>query len=257
MLSPGRTVCTVGWPETLGVVSYSANGVNRATSGPVALQLAAGEHHPVHLVRTVGEPQRRGPGPEHRPAGSPGSCPPAPWTWIALSITHCAVAGAATLIAEISVAAPFAPTVSISQARLQHQQPQLLDAGSGTRRSSLRTTPCSASGRPNATRSSTRRHIRSNARSAIADQAHAVVDAARAQPGLGDREAAALARRAGCSGRHAHVVERHLGVPAVRRRRRSRTTARPRRIVHARGVARHQHHRLPPVPLARPARSPP
>ncbi len=91
--------------------------------------------------------------------------PPAPWAWMALSITHWAIRGVAILMAWISVCAPLLPTVSISQAVLS----------TSSRADSIRTrdsaiqswmTPCSASGLPNAVRSVTRRHISSRARSA-------------------------------------------------------------------------------------------
>jgi hypothetical protein len=74
-----------------------------------------------------------------------------------------------------------------------------------------------------------------------ADQAHAVVDAARAQAALGDFETAAFAEQQ-VGGRHAHVVEDDFGV-AVRRI----VEAEHRQVaqdVHARRVARHQDHRL-------------
>ncbi len=92
--------------------------------------------------------------------------PPPPWIWMARSITAQAMRGTATLIAAISVAAPFAPWLSISHAVLSTSS----RACSTSMRDSAicsRTTPCSESGRLNATRDCARRTIRSIARSAI------------------------------------------------------------------------------------------
>jgi hypothetical protein len=74
-----------------------------------------------------------------------------------------------------------------------------------------------------------------------ADGAHAVVDAARPEAPLGDLEAAALAEQH-VAGRHAHVLEHHLGV-AVRRvvEAEHRQHAHD---LHARRVERHQDLRL-------------
>ena len=71
-----------------------------------------------------------------------------------------------------------------------------------------------ASGWPNVTRETARAHIASSARSAAPMRAHAVVDAARAEAGLGDHEAVALARDQ-VRGRHAHVAEVDFGVALV------------------------------------------
>ena len=78
--------------------------------------------------------------------------PPAPCTWIALSRIHSTVCGVAILIAWISVCAPWLPTVSISQAVLSTSS---RSCSIRTRDSAIqsRTTPCSASGLPKATRS--------------------------------------------------------------------------------------------------------
>ena len=78
-----------------------------------------------------------------------------------------------------------------------------------------RVTPCSATVRPNATR--LERALAHQLERALgqADQAHAVVDAARPEPALRDLEAAAFAEQ-DVGRRHAHVLERDLHV-AVRR----------------------------------------
>ena len=168
-----------------------------------------------------------------------------------MSITHCAVAGAATLMAEISVAAPARrPCRSARRSRSTCSR----SCSSRIRQSAIVswTTPCSASGLPNATRSSDALAHQVERPLGHPDQPHAVVDAPRAQPGLGQREAAsALAEQR--LGTHAHVVERHLGVPAVG------LVPEPEHRqaaldLHARGVARHQQDRVPLVARRRRAR---
>ena len=91
--------------------------------------------------------------------------PAAPCAWIALSITHSAIAGVPILMAWISECAPLLPTVSISQAVLSTSS---LACSIRTRDSAIQPwmTLCSASGPPNAVRVATRRHISSSARSA-------------------------------------------------------------------------------------------
>ena len=98
---------------------------------------------------------------------------------------------------------------------LEHQQPSLLDAPPGRSATCSRTTPCSASGCPNATRSSARRHISSSARSAMPIR--------RMQWWIrpGPSRACAIANPSpspeeDVRRRDADVVERDLGVPAVR-----------------------------------------
>ena len=117
----------------------------------LAGQLALGQGVLVHLVRAVGEPQRPDAGAQLGQREVLADRPPAPCTWIALSRIHWTVAGVAILIAWISVCAPLLPTVSISQAVLSTSS---RSCSSRTRDSAIqsRTTPCSASGLPNATR---------------------------------------------------------------------------------------------------------
>ena len=79
------------------------------------------------------------------------------------------------------------------------------------------------------------------------DQPHAVVDPARAEPGLGDGEPAALlADEVG--GRHPDPVEHHLGVAAVRR---VVVAEQPHAALDgdSGGVPGDQDHRLLPVPV--------
>lgn len=76
------------------------------------------------------------------------------------------VRGVAILMAWISVCAPLLPTVSISQAVFSTSS---RSCSTATRASAIHscTTPCWASGLPNASRETARRHISSMARSAI------------------------------------------------------------------------------------------
>ena len=91
--------------------------------------------------------------------------PPPPWAWIALSITHSAMAGVTILIAWISVCAPLLPTVSISHAVFSTSSRA---CSIRTRDSAIQSwmTPCSASGLPNAVLVRARVHMSSRACSA-------------------------------------------------------------------------------------------
>ncbi len=85
---------------------------------------------------------------------------------MALSRIHWTVRGVAILIAWISLWAPLLPTVSMSHAVFSTSS---RNCSRRTRDSAIqsRITPCSASGRPNATRLDARSHINSMARSAM------------------------------------------------------------------------------------------
>ena len=118
-------------------------------------------------------------------SGKSCDSPPAPCTWIALSRIHWTVAGVAILIAWISVCAPLLPTVSISQAVL-----------STSRRSCSSAHPGLGDPVPDHALLGERLAERDPSLGALAhqldgafgdaDRAHAVVDAARPEPGLGD-----------------------------------------------------------------------
>ena len=159
------------------------------------------------------------------------------------------MAGVAILIAWISVCAPLLPTVSISQAVLSTSS---RSCSRRTRDSAIqsRTTPCSDSGLPNAVRDDTRRAHQLDGPLGHADRAHAVVDPARAQPGLRDGEPVPLAGDEVLGG-HPDVVEDELGVAAVvavvvaHDRHRPRPPSSPGR------VPRHEDHALLPVALGR------
>ena len=116
-----------------------------------------------------------------------------------------AICGATALIMRDQLRASLLPCWSIVHAALWHS--------SRAWSISLRdfatcccTTPCSASGLPNAMRVLHPVDHQRHRPLGHADRAHAVVDAARAQPGLGDREAAALLAQQ-IRHRHPDVVE--------------------------------------------------
>ena len=143
-------------------------------------------------------------------------------------MTHSAIAGVAILMAWISVCAPLLPTVSISQAVLSTSSRA---CSMRTRDSAIqsRTTPCSASGRPNATRSMRPPAQQLQGPLGHADQPHAVVDPARARAGPGRWRSRSPSPPIRFAAGTRTSVEGDLGVPAVRRRRRSRRRVMPRR----------------------------
>ena len=102
----------------------------------------------------------------HSATGKSWLRPPAPWTCTALSTIHSTVAGAAILIAWISVCAPLLPTVSMSQAALRVSS---RSCSMRTRDSAIqsRMTPWSDSGLPKATRLAARSTMSSSERSAM------------------------------------------------------------------------------------------
>ena len=79
---------------------------------------------------------------------------------------------------------------------------------------SARIVPCSASGLPKATRDLHALAHRLQRALGHSDAAHAVMDASRPQPALGNLESAAFAQKH-VGDRHAHVLETHFAV-AVR-----------------------------------------
>jgi hypothetical protein len=123
----------------------------------------------------------------------------------------------------ISALATLLPTGVHHPGGLERQQAGLVDQHAALAMRS-RVTPCSASGLPKATRA-TESALAHQLQRALgqADQAHAVVDAARAQAALGDLEAAAFAQQ-DVGDRHAHVLEAALACGRAARRR-SRTPA--------------------------------
>ena len=195
----------------------------------------------VHLVGPVEQPHRA------VPAVEPGQqvsslTPAAPCTWMARSMTLQAICGATALI----IGTP-AGVLACSGCRAGRSSTPPCDTAGGsgrsrcgTGRSARCTTPCSASGLPNAMRFCTRSTISAIARSATPMRAHAVVDAAGAEPGLGDREAAALlAEQVGR--RHPDVVEGDLAVAVLVLPAEHRQRPHDR---HTGGVDGHEDHRL-------------
>ena len=146
-------------------------------------------------------------------AGSRRTRRPPPCTWIARSITFSASAGAATLIAAISVRACLLPTVSISHAVLSVSRRII---SMSMRDSAIQSWTFARSATGSAERHALGRAAAHQLERALgrADRAHAVVDAARAEPRLADQEAVALAGDQ-VRGRHAHVLEHDLGVPLL------------------------------------------
>ena len=102
---------------------------------------------------------------------------------------------------------------------------------------------------PWASRYVARSQSMSKARCATPEPAHAVVDAARVQPLLGDQEAGALGAEA-VGGRDPHALVEDLRVAAAACRRTRcgcSIVGTSRRIVHARRVGGHEEHRRPLV----------
>ncbi len=98
-------------------------------------------------------------------SGKSSETPAPPWIWMAASITFWAMLGATTLICEISLIAPLAPTVSIIHAALSvsSRACSIAMRAFATRRA---LPPSCARGLPKATRLSARAHRSSSARSA-------------------------------------------------------------------------------------------
>ena len=161
--------------------------------------------------------RRRGaaPGPTRRTraSGVMSVMPPPPWIWIARSITVARHPRHGHLDRRDLGGRALGPALSISHA--------VLSTSSRACSTSIRdcaicsrTTPCSASGRSNATRDCARRTIRSIARSAIPISRMQWWIRPGPEPRLGDREPAALLAEQVADG-HAHVGERELGVPVL------------------------------------------
>ena len=138
--------------------------------------------------------------------------PAAPWTWMARSMISSAMRGMATLMPEISVAAALLPTVSIRWAvRSTYSRAMSMLMRASAIQSWMR--PLWATDVPNVVRTQGPVDHDPERPLGDADRAHAVVDAARAEAGLGDGEAAALLAEQ-VVGRHAHVLVVDLGVAA-------------------------------------------
>ncbi len=124
-------------------------------------------------------------------SGKSSETPPPPWTWIARSIDLQRHVRGGDLDAAISVRACLLPTVSISHAALSVSSRAI---SISMRDSAIQSWMFArvATGAPNVTREAARGAHQLERPLGRADRAHAVVDAARAEPGLRDREAVAL-----------------------------------------------------------------
>ncbi len=144
----------------------------------------------MHLVRAVGQSQRRGRPRRRPPAGSRRTGRRAPCSWMAMSITSSAMVGTATLICDTSLRAPASPLVSSSHAVCSTSSRAWLIA---MRAFAIRSRlpPRFASGLPNATRSVAARARQLQRPLGQPDQPHAVVDPPGAEAALGDLETAA------------------------------------------------------------------
>ena len=179
--------------------------------------------------------------PRPAPAESRRDTPAPPCAWIARSSTRSAMRGATTLICAISDRAALLPTVSIRYAA-RSVSSRACSISMRESAMSARIVPCSASGLPNATRVFTRAHISSSARSADADQPHAVVNPARARA-VPARSRSRGPRRAACS-TPARARSRTRSRRGRAAHRRNPNTGSMRSMRDARRVHRHQDHRL-------------
>src|ERR1051325_6376555 len=173
-------------------------------------------------------------------SGVSSDTPAPPWIWIALSTIFCSMLGATTLIAEISVIAPSAPTWSSFHAAysVSSRAWSIASRASATR---SRLPPRSISGLPNAMRDIPRWIIRSSACSAAPMQRMQWWSRPGPEPAVCYLDAHA---RPGddVAARHADIVEHDLAV-AVRRVERAEHRQHALDL-HARGVEWHQHLRV-------------
>ena len=178
----------------------------------VAAQLTLGDLHAVDLVGTVGEAQRPHAG-VHRGQRHVVADAHAAVGLDGRSITRRAMFGTITLMAEISIRAPLLPTVSISHAAFSVSRRA---CSISMRQSAIHSwiTPCSASVLPKVTRLLDPPAHQLQRPLGQPDHAHAVVDPAGTEPGLGDGEPAALLAEQ-VAGRHPHVLEVDLAVPLL------------------------------------------
>ena len=149
-----------------------------------------------------------------RASGKSWLTPAPPCICTAWSITSSATRGAITLICEMSGAAARTPCVSIAQAALRHSRRAIsMLMRASAMMSGL--APSRASFWPKAERVAGAPAHRLERPLGLADGAHAMVDAPRAEPPLRDLEAAPAAEDQRVL-RNAHVVEADMHV-AVRR----------------------------------------
>ena len=173
-------------------------------------------------------------------SGKSSETPPPPCTWMARSTTRRQICGTANLMPAISVRACWLPTVSISQAVFITSSRAI---SISIRDSAIqsRTLAFAETGRPNVSRCVGAVAQQLERPLGGADRPHAVVDAARAEPRLGDRKPMPSPAE--------DVLDRARGRPrsAARRGPRarcSRTRVVLRSTVTPGRVERDEHHRL-------------
>src|SRR5689334_7747877 len=222
LLSGNRPRARVGAAELTAFVlslNFYARGFRRLVAlVPLSLslspltrglpQLAAGQGPLVHLVRAVGEPERAGAGPQV--GQREVLADPAAAVGLDRLVDHPLGHPRRDDLDRLDLAVrPLVPDGVHQPRRLEHEQPRLLDAhprlGDPVLDDALLGQGL-AEGDP---AGGTAAH---QLKSALgrADLAHAVVDAAGAEPGLGDREPHALAGDHVLA-RHPDVVEDDLG----------------------------------------------
>ncbi len=181
----------VGGPSIKDVDPRASDRVRSARVGALAGELLLGDRADVHGVGAVDDAQGAGVRPELGQRGVVAD-PGATCTWMSRSMTSRHTFGADTLIAAISVRAPLAPYLSMRSAVLstssrawsisKRDERDLLAHGALLGQRPAEGDPVLGA-------------LDHQAQCALghADRPHAVVDAARAQAGLGDHEAVALA----------------------------------------------------------------
>src|SRR5215472_1900804 len=211
----------------------------------VLLQLAPGQRALVHLVRAVGEPQRPGAGPQvgqREVLADPGRA-----VHLDRLVDHPFGHGRSRDLdgLDLRVRALVADRVH-QPGGLEHQQAGRLDPDPGLGDPVL---DDALTGQGAAERVALRGPAAHQLQRPLgrADLPHAVVDAAGAEPGLGDRESITLARDQ-VGGRYPDVPELHLRVPAVRAVGEAEHVD-PALDRNPGGIPRHQDHRLLAVPL--------
>src|SRR5215472_10178909 len=230
-------------PVTIAIRSPDSSAM-RSSSLLVLPELAPGQRALVHLIRAVGEPQRPGAGPQvgkREVLADPGRA-----VHLDRLVDHPFGHGRSRDLdgLDLGVRALVADRVH-HPGGLEHEQPRRLDPDPGLSDPVLDHALVRQ-------RAAERVPMRGPAAHQLqrplgrADLPHAVMDAARAEPGLGDREPVTLVGDQ-VGGWHAGVAKLHLRVPAVRTVREAEHVD-PALDRDSRGVSRHQDHRLLAVP---------
>ncbi len=197
----------------------------------VPAELGAAHHHVVHLVRAVGEAQVALRRCTCSASGVHCEMPVAPWIWIAWSMIWQTRSGTMALTMLTQTRASRLPSTSMALAALSTIR-RMASISMRARETVSRFLPSWISGLPKASRVEAALDHQVQRPLGLADGAHAVVDAARAQAHLGDLEAAALAEQDVLLG-HPHIVEAGCACGRAARDR-GRTPASGPSILHAR-----------------------